>query len=372
MANFMTRFRKPIPEWLGTTLRVALWAAVALGLLLGFGAWYMGMLMNLLLIVLMGAVVVLGLSRLIRLMTGGLKLSDWRLPKTRSDFGPFIHMFARVGFWAMATAIVSTSIILIQFTAGEAKEINLTILFCGVFAIAMSLLPKASRRRPMTVFALLAMMFFTVEFARIYSFETPAKAVSIASPFKGEAYVFQGGPSALLNHHYPYKNQTHALDLVILDENGRSISENADYAADPCMGMPLYAPVAGEVVDVVTGLEDDEALKKRGESITGNRIVIDNGQGVYILLAHLQKGSLKVDKGERVKQSQEIAACGNSGNSSGPHLHLQAQTTVLFEDPDIRSLPMTFTNASRIRGEKIASGAGLTYRRNDIIRPIGP
>ena len=81
---------------------------------------------------------------------------------------------------------------------------------------------------------------------------------------------------------------------------------------------------------------------------------------------------MKAVKGERVAQGQEIAACGNSGNSSGPHLHLQAQTTVLFEDSEIRSLPLTFIKTARIRGKKTETRAGLIYRLNDIIKPTKP
>jgi len=41
----------------------------------------------------------------------------------------------------------------------------------------------------------------------------------------------------------------------------------------------------------------------------------------YALYAHLQPGSLKVKKGDAVKKGQAIALLGNSGNTTGPHLH---------------------------------------------------
>ncbi|WP_371397477.1 M23 family metallopeptidase [Fretibacter rubidus] len=362
--------RKPLPQWLSTGLLAALWTAVGAGFLLGFGAWSMGMLPNMMMVVLMGAVLVLGASRLIRAFTGGLKLSDWRLPKTRADFGPFVHVVARVIFWLLAAYITSKAIVPIQFTASEAAEINVIIWVCGGFAALMSQLPKASRRRPMTVFALISVIFFTVELSRIHRFEAPKNAVVLAAPFAGDSYVFQGGPSALLSHHYPHKNQTHALDLVILDDDGRALAEGANWQTDPCLGVPLLAPVAGVVVDVQTGVEDDPALKTRKDPITGNRVIIDNGAGAFVMLAHVQKGSMAVAKGDVVTEGQVVGACGNSGNSSGPHLHIQVQTTPTFDDPDIRSLPMAFKNTARFRGSKTQLGGALTYRRNDIMRAV--
>lgn len=51
---------------------------------------------------------------------------------------------------------------------------------------------------------------------------------------------------------------------------------------------------------------------------------------VVAVLAHLRRGSLQVAPGERVVAGQQIAECGNSGNSSDPHVHFQ-----LMDGPDI-------------------------------------
>ena len=55
----------------------------------------------------------------------------------------------------------------------------------------------------------------------------------------------------------------------------------------------------------------------------GNHLVIDLGDGVHAVLAHLRRGSLRVAKGQRVRAGEQVAACGNSGNSTEPHLHFQ-------------------------------------------------
>ena len=46
--------------------------------------------------------------------------------------------------------------------------------------------------------------------------------------------------------------------------------------------------------------------------------------GVFVALCHLQRGTVSVAVGEQVEVGQELARCGNSGNSTEPHLHLQA------------------------------------------------
>lgn len=51
---------------------------------------------------------------------------------------------------------------------------------------------------------------------------------------------------------------------------------------------------------------------------------------VVAVLAHLRRGSLQVAVGERVVAGQQLAECGNSGNSSDPHVHFQ-----LMDGPDI-------------------------------------
>ncbi|CAL9505620.1 M23 family metallopeptidase [Streptomyces werraensis] len=89
-----------------------------------------------------------------------------------------------------------------------------------------------------------------------------------------------------------------------------------DYAVPT--GTPVVAAHGGTVVKAGgNGAGDGPAY--------GNAIVIKHGNKTYSQYAHLSSVHVKV--GQVVKTGQKIASSGNTGNSSGPHLHFEIRTT---------------------------------------------
>lgn len=152
-------------------------------------------------------------------------------------------------------------------------------------------------------------------------------AVSIQSPFKKQAIVVQGGNSILYNHHYHHKAQRFALDIVlpgvIIDEQGEFLSKLEDYK---CFGEPMYAPISGEIVAMEKDLPDVAIGDTDRDNPVGNYVVIKKDNNTFIMLAHLKQNSIKLVLGQHVIEGQDkIGECGNSGNTTAPHLHLQVQ-----------------------------------------------
>jgi len=110
------------------------------------------------------------------------------------------------------------------------------------------------------------------------------------------------------------------------------------YAYD--IGMPIGSDVVasrgGTVLAVEGGNED-------GNGCPGdNHVYIKHTDGTVAKYVHLTKGGALVAVGELINQGQKIGLSGNTGCSSGPHLHFQVDRDDSLSD----SMPVTFRNIS--------------------------
>lgn len=158
--------------------------------------------------------------------------------------------------------------------------------------------------------------------------ETP-----LSLPFKGNWLVLWGGDTRELNHHHDAPNQRFALDLLGMSEDGKTQRgdgvRNEDYYA---FGREVLAPGDGTVIEVIEGVRDNAPGSMNPYSALGNCVVIEHRKHEVSVLAHLKLGTIVVKVGDNVKRGQLLGKCGNSGNSSEPHLHYHLQNSPVLQD----------------------------------------
>ena len=145
-------------------------------------------------------------------------------------------------------------------------------------------------------------------------------------PFKGEWTVFWGGDTKELNYHVENEAQKGAFDIIITDENGKSHNNNGERNEDYfAFEKELIAPCEAEVVLVVDGIKDNKPGELNPIYTPGNTIILKTNNGEYLFFAHFKQNSIVVKQGQKVKKGELLGLCGNSGNSSEPHLHFHIQ-----------------------------------------------
>jgi hypothetical protein len=194
----------------------------------------------------------------------------------------------------------------------------------------------------------------------------PDAPVMLRLPFEGR-WLAQNSPARRVpSHGTDLLGGRYAIDFVGVDSRHRT-AFSSDWrtlaATEPpdrfvAWGLPVLAPGGGVVVGVHDGEPDHAArrsqlallpyalgqparLREGVAAVAGNHVVIRlRHPRAFVALAHLQAGSIDVAPGEEVTAGQRIAGCGNSGNSTQPHVHLQ-----VMDGPDAstaRGLPMAF------------------------------
>jgi hypothetical protein len=121
-------------------------------------------------------------------------------------------------------------------------------------------------------------------------------------------------------------SQRFAVDWEQLDSQGRIYAgARNDPASYTIFGKEVLAVADAMVVSVVEGLPNQQPGKLPAglpvEEADGNSLVLDLGGERYALYAHLERGSIRVRIGDKVRKGQVIALVGNSGNTLAPHLH---------------------------------------------------
>ncbi|MFF5070212.1 M23 family metallopeptidase [Micromonospora olivasterospora] len=193
-----------------------------------------------------------------------------------------------------------------------------------------------------------------------------SREVVISLPFTG-LWLARNSPARRVpSHGSDLLGERYAIDFIGVDEHRRT-ADRRDWrtflATEPperfyAFGRPLLAPADGTVVDVHDGEIDHAgrrsqlslvpyALGQMGRlrqgvgAVAGNYLIIAlRDSDAFLALAHLRAGSVRVAVGDTVTTGQPVADCGNSGNSTQPHVHVQ-----VMDSADLsvaRGVPMAF------------------------------
>ncbi|MDG4860047.1 M23 family metallopeptidase [Streptomyces sp. T-3] len=196
--------------------------------------------------------------------------------------------------------------------------------------------------------------------------------VEIAPPVTGRWSAVNSPADKVPSHGTHGLGQTYAIDIVAepTDQARPAFAWLWPIAlgnhAFPAFGAPLLAVADATVVHAEDGQRDHlsrnslagyayllvvEAIGRTlggPRRVVGNHLVLDLGEGTYAVYAHVQRGSLTVRAGDKVAVGQELARCGNSGNTTEPHLHFQ-----LMDGPDLktaRGIPFDWRGVGVPRG----------------------
>jgi murein DD-endopeptidase len=201
---------------------------------------------------------------------------------------------------------------------------------------------------------------------------------TIGPPLRGGVWQAVNGPSNTSAHRralIPVNGraviaQRFAIDWVRLGKDRETFTGDArDNRSYHAYGAEALAVADGVVTAMKDGIPqnvpgiDSHAVAITMETIAGNHVIVDIGQGRYALYAHLQPGSLRVKVGDRVRRGQVLALVGNSGNTTEPHLHFHL--TDASSPLGAEGIPYAFESFGS-RGGELRSSDPVEKRQNDL------
>lgn len=225
----------------------------------------------------------------------------------------------------------------------------------------------------------------------VRSHQEDRSPTTIKPPVRGRWIAMNSPADRVPSHGTRELGQAFAIDLVYVPDE--SVTWKGVHRWPPArrpqkfpgFGQPILAPADGVVV-TASGWQRDHWSRNSplglvylvpemllrgvlsllgGNFVFGNRVILDLGDGVYAAFAHLKRGSVRVRRGQHVKSGDVLARCGNSGNTSEPHLHFQLMD---HPRPELSAgLPFTF-DAYEVGGRP---GSGVPAGNRPFTVPTG-
>ena len=366
----MTEQAQKKPTW-QIVMRIIIALLCVTAFILGALAFKVGAYFNFVMLAIMAGCLLVPLARLPYLIKKEIHWGFWKAPFSKDNLRYWRPILLRIIFWTLCSVTVFTGIVAAQFQPEELNGINLMIGGGTAFLCVLSLIPKRVGGKPMSIFTGFAIPIMVFILGDSLLPQLSGKgAVAVNSPFEGESYMFHAGHNTMVNYHVAHTSQKYAHDVVKLYENGVESKDDKQVLENyACFGAPLIAPVAGEVVIAIDSYEDQPIGGSDPKNAAGNHVVIRMDEAHFAMLAHMKQDSTIVSVGDRVNVGQKLGECGNSGNTSGPHLHFQIQSLADPYAKGIHTYPVKFNNTARIRRGKRVQKDGLFYIRNDRMVP---
>jgi hypothetical protein len=166
----------------------------------------------------------------------------------------------------------------------------------------------------------------------------------VGPPLKGGPWVAGSGPGNESHHRRQllllegrlHLSSRFAIDWIRLKNSEGSSGDNQDNRSYFSYDEPVLAVSDAKVVSTRDGIAENIpghfgkgkiAVAMSYDTIYGNMITLDLGDGQYAYYGHLKPGSIEVKEGDRVRRGQVIGRIGNTGSSFEPHLHFEITTS---------------------------------------------
>ena len=256
-------------------------------------------------------------------------------------------------------------------------RVGLLVILIGVLGMLVDTV--ADRLIPGTVAGILAIVGVgLVLVGSAFSFLAPTDrgpAVLVDSPVEGRWQAVNSPASKVPSHSTHAYGQAYAVDLVFLPEGvehpefGKAGAAVLPPERFPAFGRPIHSCTDGVVVAASDRLRDhgsrsdwlalvwfvvaEAFVRELGGAgrVVGNHVIVRLDDGSHLVYAHLRHGSAHVAPGDRLTAGDLIAECGNTGNSTEPHLHVHRQ--------DVASLALATGLPWAIRGAADDGGDGF-------------
>lgn len=215
--------------------------------------------------------------------------------------------------------------------------------------------------------------------------------IVLGPPLRGPNWVAVNGPDNASGHRRALLafngrtaiGQRFAIDWLQSGPDGKTFDgDQTINTAYRAYGEELLAVADGLVVSVRDGIPDNvpgktsRAVPIGPETIAGNVVVLDVGGGRFAFYGHVQRGSLRVKAGDKVRRGQVLGLVGNSGNSDEPHLHFHmADSPSLLESEGIPYVIESFDTMTapavwqRRQNELPLQGAIVRFPESSLARP---